>query len=227
MLPVLLVVAAAAVYQFAPEPDASAEYVRRAGPLGPVVFIVAGTVMMSLMTPKTLVSLAAGGLFGTLIGSGVMMVTASLAATLNYTIGRWWLADSAKRRIDRIVREDRSGRGEIIGVIRSMAHDAGFGLHLLLRLTPVPTFVISYLMGACRARFAPFLSAAMVAVIPQLLWVHSGSAAGLIGEPDASGLKWFSIAIAVAGAVMISVIVPPLAIKRLRKNRMRTPGATD
>ena len=99
-----------------------------------------------------------------------------------------------------------------------MAAGAGFGLHLLVRLSPVPTMVISYAMGACRARQLPYLFAAAVAVIPQILWVHSGTAATLASDSSTTTAQWVSIALAITGGLLVAVIVPREALKRIREN---------
>ncbi|WP_222435900.1 TVP38/TMEM64 family protein [Rubripirellula tenax] len=190
----------------------------------PIGFVIISILLMSVMVPKTVVSVTAGALFGTSLGSGLMLVVAVVAAALNYSIGRWWLADSIESRIRR---QDQTPTGEILRTAQSMAGDAGFGFHLMIRLAPIPTMMISYLMGACGGRFAPFLAATAVAVIPQSLWVHSGTIATAIDDPQAGGLRWMGIALSVIGAIAISVAVPREAMKRLKRQRLTEPGAVD
>lgn len=194
----------------------------RVGLGAPVLFVMAGVVLMSVLVPKTIVSITAGALFGTLPGTALMLVIAVSAAIVNYSIGRWWLYDSIERRI-RGGNDDR--RTTLLGIIRSMAADGGFGFHFLVRLAPVPTMLISYSMGACGSRLRPFLMAAAVAVIPQALWVHSGTAASLIDAPSPSGLRWMGVAFSLAGAVAISVLLPRIAMKRLEEMKSHTSAA--
>ncbi|WP_186775947.1 TVP38/TMEM64 family protein [Rubripirellula reticaptiva] len=192
------------------------------GRAAPIVFVVMAVVLMSVMVPKTVMSVAAGAMFGTVMGSGLMLLIAVVAASINFFIGRWWLADTIDRRI-----KAESQTGEILQLARSMAGEAGFGFHFLLRLTPVPTMVISYLMGACGGRYWPFLAAAAAGVIPQTLWVHSGSAVTMVGDSQSDQLRWFSIALSVIGAIAVSVIVPRRAVQRLKQTRQDQLGIID
>lgn len=179
------------------------------GSTAPIMFVAAGVVLMSICVPKTVMSITAGALFGTWWGSGLMLITGISAAMMNYVIGRWWLSDSRASKATKPVNED-----ELIPTIRQMAADANFGAHLLIRLSPVPTMVISYLMGACRAKIAPYAWAAAVAMIPQMLWVHSGTVANLAGESTTSPARWVSVAVAVVGGVLVSVLIPREVARR-------------
>lgn len=109
-----------------------------------------------------------------------------------------------------------SSRKKWARVIAGMAADAGFSLHLLIRLSPVPTMLISYSMGALNCRIRPYLWASAVAIIPQSAWVHAGSVATTLHGPDASALRFISVAISVLVAILVSVIVPREAFKRLQ-----------
>ncbi|WP_165440510.1 TVP38/TMEM64 family protein [Rubripirellula amarantea] len=199
------------------------DWVDSFGATAPIVFVAVGVILMSLFVPKTVMSITAGAMFGTGWGSGLMLVTALLAAALNYMIGRLWVSGSSATD------ENQSKSvpaGDIISTMRQMAADANFAGHLLLRLSPVPTMIISYTMGACHAKIVPYIVAAAVAMIPQILWVHSGTASHLIGDADASPEKWTSIALAVVGGLLVSVLIPREVLRRLRDSRTIEGAAT-
>ncbi len=197
----------------------------RAGPWAPIMFALAGVISMTAFVPKTVVSITAGALFGTTLGSLLMLVVAVSAAALNYSIARWWLFDSIGCRLHDM--EQHHGT-RWMRAVRNVAADAGFQFHLLVRLTPIPTTLISYTMGANGSRRRPFLLAAAVAVIPQMLWVHGGAAATMIDDPSVSGLRWLSVVVSVLAAVAIGVMVPHQASKRLQREKVLDPsGATD
>ncbi|QDT02423.1 SNARE associated Golgi protein [Rubripirellula lacrimiformis] len=190
------------------------------GSAAPVIFVITSIFLMSVMVPKTIVSVTAGALFGTFTGTSLMLVIAVTAATVNYMIGRWWLSDIANLA-SRSTADDgaKPTASDWLATAQSMAREAGFGFHLLLRLAPIPTMLISYSMGGSRARIGPFLAAAAVAVIPQSLWVHCGTVATMIDDPRTSGLRWASLAISVIGAIVVSIVIPRQAIQRLRQQR--------
>ena len=195
----------------------------QAGPWAPIAFVLAGVLLMTVLVPKTVVSIAAGALLGTSVGSLAMLIIAVSAAALNYSIARWWLFESISRKISET---EQYGGAAWMRAVRDLAADAGFRFHLLVRLAPIPTTLISYTMGASGSKLRPFLLAAAVAVIPQILWVHGGTAATMIDDPNVSGLRWVSIVVSVLAAIAISVMVPHEAMKRVRqRNRQawKTP----
>jgi len=179
----------------------------------PLLFVLCGVAAMTVLVPKTAVSLSAGAIFGTLIGGFLMLLIAVAAATLNYSIARWWLHDTICSRLDR---EHHSVSPTRLMAIRNLAAEAGFLFHLMVRLTPIPTTLISYTMGASGSRLKPFLWAAAVAVLPQLLWVQSGASAATIADGSSSTIHWFTVISSVAAAVITSILVPRLALQQLK-----------
>ena len=177
------------------------------GVLAAPLFVIIGVVLMSICVPKTMMSVLAGALFGTAWGSGLMVITAIIAAMSNYVIGRVFMGNAIQEREHR----------EIVRTIIKMAAESNFGEHLLIRLSPVPTMIVSYLMGACRARLAPYTWAVVVAMLPQILWVHSGTAATLAGNGTTTTARLVSIVIAFLVAVVLSLWIPQQALKRLRE----------
>lgn len=197
-------------------------WLRDTGHWAPLAFVLAGVLSMTVMVPKTIVSLSAGALFGTALGSLLMLIIAVSAAALNYSIARWWLYDSISRKLCKT-----QHNGAVwIRAIRELAADAGFRFHFLVRLTPIPTTLISYMMGASGSTMRPFLLAAAVAVIPQMLWVHGGTAMKMIDDPNVSGLRWLGVIVSVFAAITIGVIVPGEAMKRVHELRTRNENAS-
>ncbi|MFG0290305.1 MAG: TVP38/TMEM64 family protein [Rhodopirellula sp. JB044] len=190
---------------------------RAAGPIG---FMVLGTGLMCLFVPKTIISIAAGGLFGGLDGAWILTATALISALTNYHIGQWTLPANRARRgenqssipeqthdVDNDSPQGSdSSRQRLLNRISTMANQGGLGFHLAVRLTPVPTTIISYTMGAASARQVPYAVAAVLASIPQWLWVYCGAVAA---SPDESAMaKSVGIGCSVAAAVVLSVWVP-------------------
>lgn len=220
-IPASLVVTGLLLLCVGMDADAVTSWLHDFGNAAPLVFVVIGVVFMSILVPKTFVSIAAGALFGTGMGTALMLVTAVTAAIINYAIGRWWLGGSVSTWLQR---DDSDPRQELIRMGGLVTKDAGWFVHLLFRLTPVPTMVISYLMGACHARVIPFVAAAAIAIIPQSLWVHGGTAVRLVDDADAGRLHWAGVAISIIAAIAIGVLVPRLAIARLQSERVEDPN---
>ncbi len=180
------------------------------------MFIGIGIALMSMILPKTALSLVAGAMFGTAVGASLMFIIASVAAAMNYFIGRWWLYRSIQIRIC------KEESGSILKAVSQVGRDAGFGLHFLIRLAPIPTMLISYTMGAVGARFGPFLLAAIVGGVPQILWVHSGSVMSDVGAANQNLLRLISGIVALGVGITISVIVPKLVSSRIKMTSHQT-----
>ncbi|KAA5542751.1 VTT domain-containing protein [Roseiconus nitratireducens] len=195
------------------------ERLETTGDWAPFFFWLAGVAAMSLMMPKTMVSLTAGALFGTVLGCPLMLLTAVTAASLNYAIGRVYLAGNPDPPTSSAAMELLPDQSLLSWrqAISRLARDAGFGLHLLARLSPLPTTVISYSMGAARARFLPYLAAATVAVFPQFLYIHAASLATSPGGSDR--YRWASSAVSLTLAAIVSVTLPQIALRRLNEIR--------
>lgn len=190
---------------------------------GPLGFIVMGTALMCVFVPKTFVSLASGGLFGFVEGAWILSVTALVSAMANYQIGRWSLASRDGDAPTQTGVADASGldpesgldpqNARLLHRIASTARDAGVMFHLLTRLTPLPTTVISYTMGAAKARRMPYAIAALIGSIPQWLWVYCGATAAS-GE-ELSVAKIVGVTCSVVAAIVLSVWVPRLVLRSL------------
>ncbi|WDQ18765.1 VTT domain-containing protein [Rhodopirellula sp. P2] len=227
LLPVLLIVVGVGGLVSGVGTELASEWLAMGREAGPVAFVVLGTLAMCLFVPKTFVSIAAGSVFGLMLGGPTLAVTAVVSAWVNYHLGKWSLgggllgnespSDGASpgQALDA---ETNASWREGLRMIRSTARDANLGMHLLVRLSPIPTTIISYSMGAAGARQLPYLAAALLAAGPQLLWVHCGAVAseamssvaeaGLTGAGDSGLTRWLGLAMSVVAAVLLSVLVP-------------------
>ena len=199
----------------------------QAGPLAPVFFVAIATCLMSVCVPKTAVSLTAGAIFGVAQGMSLLMVVVTLAAASNYCIGYAWFGRGSSGPVSS--GRSSSGRSRpspqrepdsFVAAIMAVAAKAGFWLHTLVRLSPVPTMVISYGMGAIRARFAPYIVAAVLASIPQVLWVHSGAkasqvAASQLTTSPADSTQWLGLVVSLGVAVIATIAIAREAKRQL------------
>lgn len=192
------------------------------GPWGPFFFVAIATCLMSLCIPKTAVSLTAGAMFGVAQGMALLMVVVTLAATSNYCIAYAWFgrAPSGCGSSGGSRPSPQRKPDSFAAAIMAVAAKAGFWMHTLVRLSPVPTMVISYGMGAVQARFAPYIVAAMLASIPQVLWVHSGAkasqvAASQLTTSPADSTQWLGLAVSLGVAVIATIAIAREAKRQL------------
>jgi uncharacterized membrane protein YdjX (TVP38/TMEM64 family) len=137
------------------------------GPWGIVVFIALYVAATTLLFPESVLSMAAGALFGLWWGLAVAAVSALLAATLQYALARQLL----RARVERAL----AARPSLAAIERAVSRQE-FRLQALLRLTPLNPATISYLLGAAGVRFGGFMVACLGIAPHLLLEVYFGYA---------------------------------------------------
>lgn len=100
-------------------------------PLGAVLFIPLYALWVTLLLPGVWASMLAGALYGTLLGSLLVFVGASLGALAVFLLGRTWLRAWALRRLD--------GAPKLRAVEQAVSRE-GLRLVLLTRLSPAFPF---------------------------------------------------------------------------------------
>lgn len=147
------------------------------------LFIGIGVVAVVLFVPVTVPIAAAGALFG--FPGGLWPAGAVLAAgsALGFLAGR---------RLWPRIRECAPFRDPVFAAIRQAVEEEGYVLLALLRMTPFMHFMTGNLfLGSLKLRFAPYLLASLLGMVPgTLLVVYGGSVAGLI-LADQSGLRFW------------------------------------
>lgn len=153
--------------------------VRDSGAWGPLIFGAAYVLGALLLLPGSVLTLAAGALFGPLLGTVVVSLSSTTAATLAFLLGRHVARDAV---------EAAARRRPTFGAIDRAVGEGGWKVVVLLRLSPLVPFSIgNYLFGLTRVRFLPYVLASWAAMLPgTFLYVYLGHA-GRTGLEAASG----------------------------------------
>jgi uncharacterized membrane protein YdjX (TVP38/TMEM64 family) len=157
------VVILVAVAVFVPMPTAVQvrDWSTSVGPWFPLAFLAAHVVVTVFPFPRTAFTLAAGLLFGTVLGVGLAVLASTLSALIAL-----WLVRTVGLRLDRVVRHPA------IGTADARLRNRGWPVVLSLRLIPaVPFSVINYAAGASAVRVLPYTLATVVGVMPGTLAV--------------------------------------------------------
>ncbi len=141
------------------------------GAFGPLALLLLYVVANLLLIPGALVMMVAGALLSPTAALLTMSAGTVLAAAAGFVIAR----HMAHGPIERAAR--RSPRLESL---REAMADGGFGMLVLLRLTPVVPYGFSnYVFGLTPVRLAPFVLASWIAMIPTaVLYTLLGYAGG-------------------------------------------------
>lgn len=189
------------------------EWVDGMGIWGPVAFIGGYAVATVALIPGSLLTLAAGAIFGLVRGTLYTMIGATLGAAGAFLVARYLAREAVERRFGRDVRFRRLDRA--VG-------ERGLSLVFLLRLSPaLPFTLLNYVLGLTRVRFADYLVASVGMIPGTLLYVYNGKLLGDMaalgsGEaPPRSAAYWAVLGLGLAATVAVTVMVTRMAQRAL------------
>jgi uncharacterized membrane protein YdjX (TVP38/TMEM64 family) len=152
----LVILIAVALFVHLPTAVQLRDWATSAGPWFPLAFLAAHIVVTVLPFPRTAFTLAAGLLFGPLLGV-VLAVAASTASALIALL----LVRAANWQLSRLVRH------QAVDTVDTRLRDRGWPAILSLRLIPaVPFSVLNYAAGASAVRALPYTLATLAGVAP-------------------------------------------------------------
>ena len=132
-----------------------------------LLFMAVYILQTALSLPgAAILSLAAGLLFGSILGTAYAVVAATIGATLAFLVTRFLLHDLVQRRF-----------GSRLEGINQELGQRGFNYLLFLRLVPLfPFFLINLAAGLTRLPLRTFVLATMVGIIPGgFVYVNAGA----------------------------------------------------
>jgi uncharacterized membrane protein YdjX (TVP38/TMEM64 family) len=126
------------------------------GPWFPLTFLAAHVVVTVFPFPRTAFTLAAGLLFGPLLGIGIALAASTLSAVIAL-----YLIRAAGWQLDRLVRHPR------VDALNTRLQQRGWLTVLSMRMIPVVPFsVFNYAAGASAVRLLPYTLATIVGLLP-------------------------------------------------------------
>lgn len=196
------------------------------GMWGPVVLAVIYVVATILFVPGTILTLAAGAIFGLAIGTATVSVGSTLGASFAFLIARY----GAREKVAKMAQHNRH-----FGAIDRAIEEGGWKIVALLRLSPaIPFNVQNYLYGLTPVAFWPYAIASWIAMLPgTFLYVYIGHVTGaaIAGERERSAFEWGMLMVGLLATVVVTVYVTRLAKRKLNEQVdegvaiAREPGA--
>lgn len=189
--------------------------IRSLGALGPVVYIIGYMVAMVAGIPASLLTLAAGAIFGLWAGTLWSLLGATLGASAAFLVARYVARDMVEKRV---AREPR-----FAAIDRAIADD-GLRIVFLLRLSPaVPFTLLNYLLGLTKVPFGNFLVGSVGMLPGTVLYVYSGKVAGDVAAatggagPEHSTGYHAVIALGLVATIAVTIIITRIARRALRE----------
>jgi uncharacterized membrane protein YdjX (TVP38/TMEM64 family) len=181
---------------------------------GPLVYAAGYAVATVAMVPGSLLTLAAGALFGLGTGFATVFVGAAVGATLAFLVSRYAARSWVERRLE--------GHRRFAAVDRAIGAE-GLKIAVLLRLSPVfPFNALNYALGLTRIRLRDYVVAHLGMIPGALLYVYYGAVAGAIATV-ASGTQaprdaayYTLLAVGLVATIVVTTIVTRIATRALR-----------
>ncbi len=182
------------------------------GVWGPVVLALLYVVATVLFVPGSLLTLAAGALFGLGVGTATVSVGSTVGASLAFLIARY----GAREKVAQMAQGNRH-----FGAIDRAIGEGGWKIVGLLRLSPaIPFNLQNYLYGLTPVRFWPYAVTSWLAMLPgTFLYVYIGHVTGAaIGsDRQRSAAEWGMLAVGLLATVVLTVYVTRLARRKLKE----------
>lgn len=187
------------------------------GPWAPAAFVCGYAIATVCLVPGSLLTMAAGLLFGVWQGALLAFCGASLGAAAAFLIARHLARGAVEKRL--------AGKPAYARIDRAVGRE-GLQIVALLRLVPLVPFVwLNYALGLTQVLLRDYLLASFAMLPGAFLYAFYGRAFGSLalllgagGRPGAGGAgEWILLAVGLAAALTVSVALARIAAKALRE----------
>ncbi len=191
------------------------EWTEGLGVWGPVVVALFYIVSCVFFIPGSIVTLGAGFLFGTMIGTITVSIGSTLGAAAAFLVGRFLMRDMVERKVE--------GNPRFAAIDKGVG-EQGFKIVFLSRLSPVLPFVLlNYAYGLTKVTFWRYVLASWIGMLPgTIMYVYFGSTAGQLakiaaGEVEGGSARSIFFVIGLIITVAVVVLVTRTAQKALKE----------
>jgi len=194
---------------------AFAAWVEGLGAWGPIAFIAGYALAVVAFAPGSVLTLAAGALFGLVRGTVLVFIAATLGASLAFLVARYAARPWVERRL--------AASPGFAAIDRAIAAQ-GRRIVFLLRLSPAfPFSLLNYALGLTQVRFVDALVASIGMLPGTLLYVYYGRvgrelAAAASGAAARRGAgEWAVLGLGLVATIAVTTIVARTARRALRE----------
>ena len=176
-------------------------------------FVLAYILAAVFMVPGSILTLAAGVLFGVALGVALVSLASTLGACCAFLVGRFLARDWVESRLEAMPR--------FRALDRAVAR-RGWLIVLLARLSVViPYNLLNYALGLTNVRFGAYLTGTLVGMLPAIfLYVYLGSVAGSLASLDQAGAPVIPRSLFITGLVVTALLI--FLIARLTARALRS-----
>ncbi|MDX1643154.1 MAG: TVP38/TMEM64 family protein [Thermoanaerobaculia bacterium] len=191
-----------------------AEWVDGLGIWGPTVFAVGYALATVAFVPGSILTMAAGAIFGLWQGTLVVFLGATVGTALAFLLARYVARSAIERKL--------AGRPRFATIDRAVS-GSGLKIVFLLRLSPIfPYNLLNYALGLTSVRFLDYVVASLGMLPGTFLYVYYGKVLGSLAAVTAGaeverGIgQWVLLGVGLVATVVVTTVVTRIARKALR-----------
>ena len=192
-----------------------AQWVNGLGFWGPIVFIIGYALAAVAFVPGSVLTLAAGAIFGLLQGVVYVFIAAVLGSAAAFLVSRYLARQAIERRL--------AANPRFAAIDRAVGAQ-GRKIVFLLRLSPVfPFNLLNYGLGLTRVRFVDYVVASVGMLPGTLLYVYYGKLAGDVaalagGAARQKGAGYYAVlSLGLAATIVVTTVVTRTARRALKE----------
>ncbi len=195
-------------------------WVEGQGALAPLLFIAMYAAATVAFVPGSILTLAAGAVFGVPRGIAFVFIGAVIGSSLAFLVSRHLARPAVERRIAGDARFRR---------IDAAVEREGRRIVFLLRLSPVlPYNLLNYALGLTKVRYRDYLLASVGMLPGTALYVYSGRVAGDLATLAAGeGVERGGGYYAVLGLGLIATAAVTVWVTRIARRAIREETGVD
>lgn len=197
--------------------QAFSEWIKGLGVWGGVLFSAVYVVATVVLAPGAPLTIAAGLVFGLGWGFPVVLVGATIGASLAFLVARYLVRERITAMMEK--------RPKLKAVDKAVTED-GWKVVLLLRLSPlVPFNIQNYFFGLTDIAFRHYVLATFVGIIPGvILYLYIGAIGGALGG---GGGEWGTLQWVFFGFGLVATIVVAIMVTKKAKEKLKEAGVGD
>jgi len=194
------------------------DWVARQGVWGGIAFVAAYAVATVAFVPGSVLTLAAGVIFGVVQGTAWVFLGAVIGSTAAFLIARYAARPLVEQRLRGTPRFDHLDRA--VGA-------SGRRIVLLLRLSPILPFnLLNYALGLTKVRLADYVLASVAMLPGTLLYVYSGSLIGDVAAVAGGAAVerntgyWVVLVAGLIATLAVTLVITRIARRALRNEEV-------
>ncbi len=190
-----------------------------------IAYVATYIVATVLVIPASILTLAAGFVFGLPLGVVLVSIGSVLGASAAFLVGRFFARDWVAKRIASLPR---------FRALDQATRHEGFVIVFLTRLSPLfPFNLINYGLALTSVRFRDYFLASWIGMLPAtILYVYIGSVAKDLTELTSGGVQRGVVGrvllfVGLAATVLLTIIITRKATRTLAQHLEREPAEQE